>query len=51
MRRAVKDYKYEVGENRMPDECIQYLGQLQKDWERHRVHLGVEVMRKEVQVQ
>ena len=48
MRRAVRDYKYEVNEGRMTDECIQYLTQLQKDWERHRVKLGVEVLKKEV---
>lgn len=48
MRRAVRDYKYEVHESRMTDECIQYLIQLQKDWERHRVKLEVEVLRKEV---
>jgi hypothetical protein len=48
MRRAVRDYKYEVNETRMTEECNQYLAQLQKDWERHRVKLGVEAMRKEV---
>ncbi|KIY50555.1 hypothetical protein FISHEDRAFT_57371 [Fistulina hepatica ATCC 64428] len=48
MRRAVKDYKYEVNEGRMTDECIQYLTQLQRDWERHRVKLGVEALRKEI---
>lgn len=48
MRRAVRDYKYEVNEGRMTEECVQYLTQLQKDWERHRVKLGVEAMRKEV---
>ena len=48
MRRAIRDYKYEVNENRMNDECIQYVIQLQKDWERHRVKLGVEILRKEV---
>ncbi len=48
MRRAVRDYKYEVNEGRMTDECIQYLTQLQKDWERHRVKLGVEALRREV---
>jgi len=31
MRRAVRDYKYEVNEGRMTDECIQYLTQLQKE--------------------
>ena len=29
---------------------MQYLAQLQKDWERHRVKLGVEALRKEVRV-
>ncbi|KAF9044627.1 hypothetical protein BDZ89DRAFT_1059099 [Hymenopellis radicata] len=48
MRRAVRDYKYEVNEGRMTDECIQYLTQLQKDWERHRVKLGVEALRREM---
>lgn len=48
MRRAVRDYKYEVSEGRMDDECIQYLTQLQKDWERHRVKMGVEALRKEI---
>ncbi|KAJ6621651.1 DIL domain-containing protein [Mycena sp. CBHHK59/15] len=48
MRRAVREYKYEVNEGRMTDECVQYLTQLQKDWERHRVKLGVEALRKEI---
>src|ERR1700722_1424641 len=48
MRRAVRDYKYEISEERMSDECVQYLTQLQKDWERHRVKLGVKALRKEV---
>jgi len=48
MRRAVKDYRYEVNEGRMTEECTQYLAQLQKDWERHRVKLGVEALRKEI---
>ncbi|TFK57015.1 hypothetical protein OE88DRAFT_1619695 [Heliocybe sulcata] len=50
MRRAVKDYRYEVNEGRMTEECSQYLAQLQKDWERHRVKLGVEALRKEIDV-
>jgi len=50
MRRAVRDYRYEVNEGRMTEECTQYLAQLQKDWERHRVKLGVEALRKEVRV-
>lgn len=32
----------------MTEECVQYLAQLQKDWERHRVKMGVEALRKEV---
>jgi hypothetical protein len=48
MRRAVREYKYEVQESKMTEECSQYLAQLQKDWERHRVKLGVEALRKEV---
>ncbi|KAA1468705.1 hypothetical protein DENSPDRAFT_485477 [Dentipellis sp. KUC8613] len=48
MRRAVRDYKYEVNESRMTEECSQYLAQLQKDWERHRVKLGVEALRREM---
>ncbi|KAF7320071.1 hypothetical protein MKEN_00791400 [Mycena kentingensis (nom. inval.)] len=47
MRRAVREYKYEVNEGRMTEECVQYLTQLQKDWERHRIKLGVEALRKE----
>lgn len=50
MRRAIRDYKYEVNEGRMTEECTQYLEQLQKDWEKHRVRLGVEALRKEVRV-
>ncbi|KAH9947151.1 DIL domain-containing protein [Amylocystis lapponica] len=48
MRRAVRDYRYEVSETHMTEECNQYLAQLQKDWERHRVKLGVEALRKEI---
>ena len=40
--------RYEVNEPRMNDDCGQYLAQLQKDWERQRVKLGVEALRKEV---
>ncbi|KAG8954438.1 hypothetical protein FRC04_011765 [Tulasnella sp. 424] len=49
MRRAVKDYRFEVNEGRMTEECSQYLAQLQKDWERQRIKLGVEIARKERQ--
>ncbi|WWC64820.1 uncharacterized protein I303_107434 [Kwoniella dejecticola CBS 10117] len=42
MRRAIKDYRYEVNEGRMNEECAQYLAQLQKDWEKRRVQFSVE---------
>ncbi|WRT70013.1 uncharacterized protein IL334_007006 [Kwoniella shivajii] len=42
MRRAIRDYKYEVNEGRMDEECSQYLAQLQKDWEKRRVHFSLE---------
>ncbi len=48
MRRAVKDYRYEVNEPRMSDECSQYLSQLQRDWERRRIRLGVEAIQRQV---
>jgi hypothetical protein len=34
----------------MTEECSQYLAQLQKDWERQRVKLGVEALRKSVNI-
>jgi len=49
MRKAVRDYKYEVGESHMNEECNQYLQQLQRDWERRRLRLGVENMRKDME--
>lgn len=50
MRRAVRDYKYEVNEGRMTEECSQYLAQLQKDWERRRIKMGVEALRRGVRL-
>ncbi|KZP00863.1 DIL-domain-containing protein [Calocera viscosa TUFC12733] len=49
MRKAVRDYRYEVGESHMSEECNQYLAQLQRDWERQRLRRGVENMRKEME--
>ncbi|KZT61318.1 DIL-domain-containing protein [Calocera cornea HHB12733] len=49
MRKAVRDYRYEVGESHMSDECNQYLQQFQRDWERQRLRRGVENMRKEME--
>ncbi|KAF8610615.1 hypothetical protein BDV93DRAFT_463648 [Ceratobasidium sp. AG-I] len=48
MRRAVREYKYEKNEGRMDDECAQYLLQVQKDWERQRVKLGVAAIREDI---
>ncbi|BGP45131.1 hypothetical protein JCM10450v2_000948 [Rhodotorula kratochvilovae] len=36
LRKAVRDYRYEVDENRMDEDCAQYLVQIQKQWERNR---------------
>jgi hypothetical protein len=44
MRKAVRDYRFEVGEGKMTDECAQYLVQLQKDWERRRVVQSMQEM-------
>ncbi|GJJ09439.1 hypothetical protein Clacol_003661 [Clathrus columnatus] len=48
MRRAVRDYRYEISEGRMSEECAQYLAQLHKDWERRRIKLGVEAIRRDM---
>lgn len=48
MRRAAKDYRFEVNEPRMSEECSQYLSQLQRDWERRRIRLGVEAIQRQV---
>ncbi|WVQ94923.1 hypothetical protein IAU59_002009 [Kwoniella sp. CBS 9459] len=42
MRRAVRDYRYEVNEGKMNEECGQYLAQLQKDWERRRIRVSMQ---------
>lgn len=44
LRRAVREYRYEVDESRMDDECSQYLMQIQKQWERMRVLKTVEAV-------
>lgn len=40
LRKAVRDYRYEVDENRMDEDCAQYLVQIQKQWERNRLQRG-----------
>ncbi|GAA5859929.1 hypothetical protein JCM1840_001800 [Sporobolomyces johnsonii] len=42
LRKAVRDYRYEVDESRMDEDCDQYLVQIQKQWERLRVQKTVE---------
>ncbi|GAA5963920.1 hypothetical protein JCM21900_001147 [Sporobolomyces salmonicolor] len=42
LRKAVRDYRYEVDELRMDEDCEQYLVQIQKQWERLRVQKTVE---------
>ncbi|GAA5860258.1 hypothetical protein JCM3774_000360 [Rhodotorula dairenensis] len=34
LRRAVRDYRYEVDETKMDDDCVEYLAQVEKQWER-----------------
>ncbi|KAI5477084.1 DIL and Ankyrin domain containing protein [Pseudohyphozyma bogoriensis] len=42
LRRAVREYRYEVDEAKMSEDCEQYLLQIQKQWERLRVQKTVE---------
>ncbi|GAA6005332.1 hypothetical protein JCM10207_002941 [Rhodosporidiobolus poonsookiae] len=42
LRKAVRDYRYEVDESRMDDDCAQYLVQIQKQWERLRMQRKVD---------
>lgn len=42
LRRSARDYRFEVDEPRMADECQAYLEMMQRDWERQRLtHAGV----------
>lgn len=43
----MKDYRFEVDESRMSDECDKYLVQLQKAWERKRMSRSVEIAQAE----
>ncbi|BGO98269.1 hypothetical protein NBRC10513v2_002661 [Rhodotorula toruloides] len=36
LRKAVRDYRYEVDERKMDEDCVEYLVQIQKQWERDR---------------
>lgn len=42
LRRAVRDYRYEVDETKMDEDCAQYLVQIQKQWERQRMQKTVD---------
>ena len=44
MRRAIRDYRYEVNEGRMDAESEVYLGQLQQDWEKRRIETSVKML-------
>ncbi len=48
LRKALKDYRYELNEPKMSDECVQYLSQMQRDWERQRVRRGVDAIQRQV---
>lgn len=49
LQRAVRDYRYEVGETRISQACLQHLGQLQRDWEHRRVKTSIDRIQKEVE--
>lgn len=49
LRKAVKDYRYEVDEPKMSDECQQYLAQLEQDWDKQRIPRSVQLAREEHQ--
>ncbi|ORY31607.1 hypothetical protein BCR39DRAFT_86241 [Naematelia encephala] len=47
MRRAMREYRFEVNEGKMADECAQYLVQVQRDWERRRVQMSISEARRQ----
>lgn len=42
LRKAVREYRFEVDETRMSEECSQYLIQIQKQWERVNAQKSIE---------
>lgn len=42
LRKAVREYRFEVDESRMSEECSQYLIQIQKQWERVNAQKSIE---------
>lgn len=49
LQRAVRDYRYEVGETKISPACLQHLDQLQRDWEHRRVKTSIDRIQKEVE--
>ncbi|KAJ9106751.1 hypothetical protein QFC19_003063 [Naganishia cerealis] len=50
LQRAIRNYRFEVGESRISQDCSDYLGQLQHDWERGRVKTDIDRIHQEVRM-
>ncbi|KAJ9114296.1 hypothetical protein QFC22_005748 [Naganishia vaughanmartiniae] len=48
LQRAIKDYRFEVGEGKLSSECEQHLIALQQDWERRRVKSDIDRIHRQV---
>jgi hypothetical protein len=48
LQRAIKDYRFEVGESRISPNCLQHLVELHQDWERRRVKSDIDRIHREV---
>lgn len=49
LQRAVRDYRYEVGETRISQACLQHLVQLQREWEHRRVKTSIDRIQRQVE--
>lgn len=49
LQRAMRDYRYEVGEGRISQDCLDCLDQMQRDWEHWRVKSSIDKIQKEVE--
>lgn len=49
LQRAIRDYRYEVGEGRISQEYLDCLDQMQRDWEHWRVKSSIDKIQKEVE--
>lgn len=47
MLKASREYRFEVGESRMSEECRQHLVQTQQDWDRMRIQKSIEAAERE----